>query len=1192
MPTVREKNFPYDFMKIAVEEYKKFRGRDEWDEQYKWDILSVLNKEFPKGGITKENIVEKVELLQKMNPAKGSFVHWSELDRLKTVAQKEPDVAVHYINLLIDEDRPLSKRVDNARREIRERFDGNFGTPLIGYILAATNMKNYPLYKDEIFKHFQSVIGLDLGHIDSIGKKYEKYIEVCNLVSEYLKKEGIIDNPDIMYGQDFLYCISRYDSLKYKIYIKYLYMFSRQLKKFEDDPTLLLEAITKLDRDFLGIEKEKYRNGEKVRKIRYDLIEKILDNGHISYEEFRDIKENVLHDYRDKNVLKVWNDFRILFQIYFDRYKEKINYMLKSIYSLIRRHELFKEERFAEGKVINDFLWNNNFGTTSCWVSLFPSSRKTHKRSAQIFIMISPKGIEYGLYIGNDLKIDEKNNIDIISDPNEFEISKMFSKFEEVYPDYKRINELISMENKVNYWKISPGENAWNWDACRDGGFIAIGWDELGDVSNMSREEFDTIKKKLAEKYEDYTEYGMEQVWKFSHNIKKDDYIVANKGTTEVLGIGVVTGPYVFVEGIHHGHHLPVKWVDLTRRKVNEPGWRRTIIQLDKKKFEEIKKANPVEKNWIAPPFSNIFMNKKEAEWAFDLMKETIDNLGISSPDDKRLSITITDNDKTLRLNFCNWAILHFKSEDSENRWIGMALFDNQIYLGEYTRKWDPFADTEKDIRVTEIPMEKAMPLKPELHELYRETLDHISQRFKNWVASNYRRFNQPEITEAIFYPEKREKLLIDGVKKIQYFWVTANPKIWKVNGIKNTGEVFYNAYSGDGGKKRVFEAFEKAKPGDKVIFYEATPTKKIVAEGEITKPLHLEKDEGVTSPVLGISISYKKLLNKIAWEKILSMPQLQNAKPVVNNARGSIFELTKEEYEAIIKLSSDAANGEINPRYTLEKCSYETGFDVGVLRRYLRAIERKRQIIFYGPPGTSKTYLARHLAKHITGGTDGIWEIVQFHPAYAYEDFIQGIRPQLEKGQLKYDMVPGKFLKFIEKASKRNGKCVLIIDEINRANLARVFGELMYLLEYRNEKISLAGGGNLEIPDNVRVIGTMNTADRSIALVDHALRRRFAFIPLWPDYNILRKYHENNNTGFNVEPLIEVLKKLNTQIGDRHYEIGQAFFMRRDISEQIEDIWRMEIEPYLEEYFFDQPEKTNEFRWEKVKSDILPEKL
>ncbi|MFO8056562.1 MAG: AAA family ATPase, partial [bacterium] len=163
---------------------------------------------------------------------------------------------------------------------------------------------------------------------------------------------------------------------------------------------------------------------------------------------------------------------------------------------------------------------------------------------------------------------------------------------------------------------------------------------------------------------------------------------------------------------------------------------------------------------------------------------------------------------------------------------------------------------------------------------------------------------------------------------------------------------------------------------------------------------------------------------------------------------------------------------------------------------------------------------------------------------------------------------------------------CVLIIDEINRANLARVFGELMYLLEYRDKKIPLASGDMFSIPRNVRILGTMNTADRSIALVDFALRRRFACIELFPEYEILRRFHER--TGFKTEGLIRLLEEINYQIWDSNFSIGPSFFLLDDVTQHIEGIWRMEIEPYLEEYFFDQPDKAKNYKWEKVKERIL----
>lgn len=279
--------------------------------------------------------------------------------------------------------------------------------------------------------------------------------------------------------------------------------------------------------------------------------------------------------------------------------------------------------------------------------------------------------------------------------------------------------------------------------------------------------------------------------------------------------------------------------------------------------------------------------------------------------------------------------------------------------------------------------------------------------------------------------------------------------------------------------------------------------------------------------------------------------------------------------------LGLDVEKSAVNPEHSVAEIAAKTGFAVERLNRWISAINRKKQAIIYGPPGTGKTYIAKRLAEHLIGGGDGVSETVQFHPAYAYEDFMQGIRPQLTaNGELDYKMMRGRFLEFCDMAAERTGLCVMIVDEINRANLARVMGELMYLLEYRDEEIPLAGGDKFRIPDNVRIIGTMNTADRSIALVDHALRRRFAFLELCPEFDVLLRYHEREQTGFPAERLVAELGRLNNAIGDPHYSIGISYFLRPDLADYIEDIWRMEIEPYLAEYFYDQREKAKAFSW------------
>jgi 5-methylcytosine-specific restriction protein B len=275
-----------------------------------------------------------------------------------------------------------------------------------------------------------------------------------------------------------------------------------------------------------------------------------------------------------------------------------------------------------------------------------------------------------------------------------------------------------------------------------------------------------------------------------------------------------------------------------------------------------------------------------------------------------------------------------------------------------------------------------------------------------------------------------------------------------------------------------------------------------------------------------------------------------------------------------------------VNPPYSLEQLAEDTSYDPATLRAWLRALDRKGQAIIYGPPGTGKTFLAELIAKHLVAQGEGMVDLVQFHPAYAYEDFIQGIRPRSNgAGQLEYPVVPGRFLEFCRAASSRKGTCVLIIDEINRANLARVLGELMYLLEYRDKDVALASGNRFKVPSNVRLIGTMNTADRSIALVDNALRRRFAFIPMMPNYETLRRYHAKS--GKSVEGLVSVLKEVNKLIGDPYYEIGMSFFLRPHLSSELESIWRMEIEPYLEEFFFDRRQKLVELRWEAIQDRL-----
>ena len=277
---------------------------------------------------------------------------------------------------------------------------------------------------------------------------------------------------------------------------------------------------------------------------------------------------------------------------------------------------------------------------------------------------------------------------------------------------------------------------------------------------------------------------------------------------------------------------------------------------------------------------------------------------------------------------------------------------------------------------------------------------------------------------------------------------------------------------------------------------------------------------------------------------------------------------------------------------YSLHDFAAETGMDPSVAERWLGRLRRKMHVVFQGPPGTGKTYVAERLAKLMVSGTAGIVDTVQFHPAYTYEDFVEGLRPEPNTTGFSLKPKPGLFVQFCRLAmTKQPAPCVLIIDELNRGNPARVFGELMYLLEYREKSIPLASEGTrFQIPGNVYIIGTMNTADRSIALVDHAFRRRFSFIRLNPDFELLRK--RLSEWSLPADSLVRVLTKMNGTIKDPNYFVGISFFLKDGprLGETLQDVWESEIEPYLEEYFFDQQAKVEPFRWNNLAKDELRE--
>lgn len=425
---------------------------------------------------------------------------------------------------------------------------------------------------------------------------------------------------------------------------------------------------------------------------------------------------------------------------------------------------------------------------------------------------------------------------------------------------------------------------------------------------------------------------------------------------------------------------------------------------------------------------------------------------------------------------------------------------------------------------------------------------------------------------KAMFWDEFRKA----GIAAIGWDQAGDLKAIGTVDGVQaRLDEVSEEPQSGVNAKQ-CFDFAQTMQPGD-WIFAKKGRTE-IIGWGIITSEYRF--DEGR---------EYFRHVRDVDWQKVGSWATGETRMLSMKTVTEITGDATLvDELEQLVELVTPAEpSPEIKaPPYSHEEFSAETGIQQQVIRSWETRLKRKQHIIFQGPPGTGKTFVAEKMARLLIGDAFGFTETVQFHPSYSYEDFMQGIRPSLADGQLTFRRAPGRFLEFCERARKidEDSPCVLIIDEINRGNLSRVFGELMYLLEYRDRAIPLAGDERtFSIPLNVFIIGTMNTADRSIALVDHAFRRRFSFIHLGPDYEVLQgqliKY------GLPGDGVVKALKAVNAAIEDRNYEVGISFFLKDGaaLALALQDIWEGEIEPYLEEYFYDQPDVIEPLRWKKL---------
>ena len=438
---------------------------------------------------------------------------------------------------------------------------------------------------------------------------------------------------------------------------------------------------------------------------------------------------------------------------------------------------------------------------------------------------------------------------------------------------------------------------------------------------------------------------------------------------------------------------------------------------------------------------------------------------------------------------------------------------------------------------------------------------------------------DQVDLSHIPLYVTKNEV-----TKDKRYWLLMSNPKIWSVSELAVGGTQTYTIRNENNKLRRIPENFRDAQKGDLVFCYETTPVKQIVSLAVVSKASD------------GITIEFKKteqLVNPIDRDDFANIAELKEMQ-YLKSSMGTFFKVTEPEAEILMELIREAnpvvaVEAEKNKTYTRTDFLTDVFIDDEAFDDLVGMLLHKKNIILQGAPGVGKTYAAKRLAYAMMGEVDDSRVgFIQFHQNYAYEDFVMGYKPT-EFGGFK--LQNGIFYRFcIEAANNPEQKYFFIIDEINRGNLSKIFGELLMAIENecRGSKITLAYSNKLfSVPENVYIIGMMNTADRSLALMDYALRRRFSFKELKPAFmsNNFKRYQESLGSGL-LDRLIQQIIELNNEIIEDDslgsgFCIGHSYFCNlKDATEdQLKMIVKHDILPTLAEYWFDDKAKYN--RWE-----------